>query len=85
VDFFSFVSGGDNRCQLCKKNLWEHSHHLFSQSKLNIKLYPEFIHNEKNIMKLCSQCHLQKVIPKLSELEFCNIMQITPRSKILRK
>ena len=57
------------------------THHLFSQTKLNKKLYPDYIHDERNLMYLCNSCHLTKPIPKLSEREFAELMGIKTRSK----
>jgi 5-methylcytosine-specific restriction endonuclease McrA len=68
-------------CELCGKKKANHLHHLFSQTKLNKKLYPDFIHDVKNLMLLCYDCHLNKKVPKFTEIEFCRIMAIEPRSK----
>lgn len=73
-------------CALCGKPgpLFIHRHHLFSQTKINKKLYPEYIHRPENIMIICADCHLTKTIPKLSEREFCAMFKINPRSKTER-
>jgi hypothetical protein len=70
-------------CQLCKKNEITDRHHKFSQTKLHINLYPEFIHDEKNIQLCCNGCHLSKVsgLEIWSEMRFCDEMGIVPRSK----
>lgn len=68
-------------CALCT-NRWEHRHHLFSQTKWARKLYGKLIDHPKNIMLLCSLCHLNKPIPKFTEREFCKALDIQPRSKV---
>jgi len=68
-------------CELCKIRKYEHAHHMFSDSKLNRKLYGDLMDDDRNVMFLCSVCHLNKSIPKYSEIEFCKIMGIKPRSK----
>ena len=70
-------------CELCNIRAAEHSHHLFSQSKQNKELYKKYINHTLNIINLCSICHLNKSIPKLTELEFCKLLGIKPRSKEL--
>lgn len=69
------------KCQLCRRNMATEAHHLFSQTKLNKKLYPEYIHDRRNIVYLCYECHHNKPIPKFTEQEFCDRMGIKPRSK----
>ena len=69
-------------CVLCLKRRQEHRHHLFSQTKWARKLYGKLIDHPKNIMRLCSVCHLNKAIPKLDELQFCKALGIEPRSKV---
>jgi len=56
-------------CALCSKPSTD-EHHLFSQSKQNIKMYGSLIHEPFNKIYLCNNCHLTKSIPKFSELEF---------------
>lgn len=68
-------------CQMCKEKEAEHIHHMFSQSKVNIGLYGDLIHHPENIMILCSVCHLNKTVKKLTEIEFCQTIGIEPRSK----
>lgn len=70
-------------CECCYLRPAEHKHHMLSQTKANVKLYPDYIHHEMNILRLCSICHLNKSIPKLTELEFCRLLKIKPRSKEL--
>jgi hypothetical protein len=54
-------------------------HHLFSQTKYNKGLYPEFIHDPRNMKGLCKYHH--DAAEHITEQEFCDIMGITPRSK----
>jgi len=68
-------------CKVCKVRQAEHKHHLFSKTKLNKKLYGKLIDDKRNIMFLCSVCHLNKPIQKLTEKQFCNILKIEVRSK----
>ena len=72
-------------CQLCGERMATDRHHLLSQTKLNRKLYPEFIDDSKNTMYLCSVCHLNKSIPKYNERQFCEMFGIEPRSKSGRR
>lgn len=67
-------------CELCGKPA-EHRHHLFPQYKMHKKLYPEFIHDPRNLMNVCASCHLTKTVPTMSEESFCKKMGIIPRSK----
>jgi hypothetical protein len=68
-------------CEHCQERRAEHKHHLFSQTKKNRELYPEYIDSELNIMYLCHVCHLNKSILKYNEKEFCEMLGIKPRSK----
>lgn len=67
-------------CQICG-GIATDRHHLFSQTKLNRRLYGKLIDDERNIMYLCNGCHLNKSIPKMTEREFCEVMGIEIRSK----
>ena len=69
------------KCVLCGSMRQLQRHHKFSQSKWAKKLYGELIHDARNIVILCANCHLNKPIPKWNELEFCNVLGIDPRSK----
>jgi hypothetical protein len=71
------------KCVICFKNQATELHHRFSQTKLNRKLYPEYIHDPKNTMYLCYDCHHNKLPgwAKWSEREFCENFGIKPRSK----
>jgi len=71
-------------CQVCFKRKSEHLHHLFSQTKWAKKLYPDYIHDSRNLLPVCSICHLNKPIPKFTEKEFCIALGINTRSKINR-
>ena len=62
-------------------NMATDKYHKYSQSKLAKKLYPLEIHHPDNIIFLCNDCHLNKSIPKWSEIEFCLHFQIKPRTK----
>ena len=68
-------------CWSCRKKIASEIHHLFPQSKLNKKLYPDYIHDPRNLQKLCYSCHHDKPVAHYSELEFCRVMGIEPRSK----
>lgn len=69
------------RCFLCGATNKIQIHHKFSQTKLNKKLYGDLIHHYRNTIFLCADCHLNKAIPKFTEKEFCNALQIEPKSK----
>lgn len=68
-------------CQMCHKNRATDRHHLLSQTKHYKKKYGKLIHNHKNLMYLCSNCHLNRSIPKLTEREFCEKMGIEYKEK----
>lgn len=68
-------------CHLCFKRQAEHQHHLFSQTKWARKLYGDLLDDKRNIMLLCSVCHLNKPIPKWTEEQFCQALNIEMRSK----
>jgi hypothetical protein len=69
------------KCNICQKEKILTHHHLFSQTKINKKLYGELIHRKDNIILICLDCHLTKALPKLSEQEFCDLLGIEVRSK----
>jgi hypothetical protein len=71
-------------CQICHKNKASQKHHLLSKKTKYVQLYPEFIHDKRNIMEVCADCHLVVGSQKLSELEFCQMFKIRPRSKSLQ-
>jgi len=72
-------------CPLCGKEVLAlQRHHKFSQSKRNKELYPDFINDTRNIQYVCADCHVGHRSHKLvhwSELAFCEVMGIIPRSK----
>lgn len=67
-------------CELCGKQATDR-HHIFSQTKWARRLYGVLIDDPRNIMYLCNSCHLNKIIPKMDEKEFCAKMGIKPRGK----
>lgn len=68
-------------CQTCRKRRATGKHHLFSQTKLNRQVYPEYIDHPWNIRYLCDECHLNSPVDKLTEKEFCMMFEIKPRTK----
>jgi 5-methylcytosine-specific restriction endonuclease McrA len=70
------------KCELCGTTENLTMHHAFSKTKVNVKLYPEYIHDQRNIIIYCLDCHLNKPIIKFSERQFCQIMGIEMRSKL---
>jgi 5-methylcytosine-specific restriction endonuclease McrA len=68
-------------CELCGKAVSDHKHHLYSRTLKARELYGKLIDDERNIMYLCGGCHLNKSIPKFTEVEFCEAIGIEPRSK----
>jgi hypothetical protein len=59
-------------CEACNENEATEKHHKFSQTKLNRKLYPDFIHDARNIQYVCEECHKMKSykIENWGELKF---------------
>jgi len=53
----------------CTKYADDH-HHLYSNDKKNRKVYGDLIDEDFNIMYINNDCHITKVIPKLTEIEF---------------
>jgi predicted nucleic-acid-binding Zn-ribbon protein len=68
-------------CEVCGNREADQIHHKMSQNKLNKMLYPEYIHDKRNLVNCCQNCHLWKTIPKWNEKEFAAAMGIEPRSK----
>lgn len=69
-------------CKVCGENrIYLQCHHLYSQTKQAKKLYGNLIHDRRNILMVCENCHMTKPIPKFTEEEFCNAIGIKPRSK----
>jgi hypothetical protein len=58
---------------------------MFSQTKINRKLYGELLDRKENIIYICEGCHLWKPIPKLSEAMFCKALGIEPRGKCQKR
>ena len=72
-------------CEICYRPATDR-HHKFEQYEWRKKLYPDFIHDERNFQYLCNDCHLQKKegIIFFTEKEFCEVMGIETRSKVGR-
>lgn len=68
-------------CEKCMRRKATEQHHLFSQTKWAKKLYGELIHDRKNIQYLCYDCHHNKPLDKMSELEFCKKINLEVKSK----
>jgi 5-methylcytosine-specific restriction endonuclease McrA len=68
-------------CYICRKKKATEFHHRFPQTKLNKKLYTEYIHSPANLVGLCYNCHHDKNPPRWSEKDFCAFFNIEPRSK----
>lgn len=71
-------------CECCKTNLGVQIHHKCPQRKWLKKLYGQLIHNEKNLMRVCYNCHIGNPHPKLihwNEKQFCEALKIEMRSK----
>lgn len=66
-------------CNVCNTRPSTEIHHLLSKSYETY--YPDFIHHEDNLIAICGICHLNKSIPRLSEIDFCLLMGIEPRTK----
>ena len=56
-------------------------HHLFPQTKQNKKNYPDIIHHPFNRFETCEECHKTKGVIRLTEIQFCMLMETTPRTK----
>lgn len=67
-------------CKLCGGRATD-KHHLFSNTKQNRELYGKLMDDPANIVYLCNDCHLNKPIPKMTEVEFCKALGIEIRSK----
>jgi rRNA maturation endonuclease Nob1 len=68
-------------CERCGKYDQLQLHHRFSQTKLNKRLYGLLIHDQRNLQKICYQCHHNEPLEKWTEEEFCEVLGIEPRSK----
>ena len=71
-------------CEYCRVKQATDKHHLFSQTKWARKLYGKLIDHPRNTMRLCRDCHMTKPVPKFTEKEFCDALDIIPRSKTER-
>ena len=72
------------RCDICKSIWLVGHHHKFPQTKWARKLYGKLIDHPKNIQYACGNCHGSHKSNKLihwTELEFCQALGITPKSK----
>jgi len=68
-------------CEKCRVMEATERHHRYSQTKLNRKLYKDYIDRPENIQYLCYDCHHQRPLDKLTEKEFCDLFKIKLRSK----
>ena len=70
-------------CDACKTATADTAHHMFEQYNWRKKLYPDFIHDERNLQYLCQSCHIYKKegIKFMNEDEFCEVMGISKRGK----
>ena len=68
-------------CVKCQIRGATEKHHMFSNTKLNRKLYKEYIDRPENIQMLCYDCHHNRTLDKLTEIQFCDLFGIIPRSK----
>ncbi len=71
----------------CKKYATDH-HHQFPNTKFNRKIYADLLDCDFNILNINGDCHLTKVIPRLTEIEFRakafdNGYELLPTSKTL--
>jgi len=73
--------GKNNQCQICGSRASTEIHHLFSQTKRNIKNYKELIHDKKNLMAICGYCRDKSDAIHISEKEFCDRLGINIISK----
>ena len=74
----------DAICECCYKRATQ-VHHKFEQRSWAKKLYKDLIHHPKNLMNVCSACHIENEHPRLihwSEVEFCEALGIEVRSKV---
>ena len=66
-------------CEICHEAQATEWHHLFSKTRTAKRLYPDEIHDRKNLLKVCHPCH--EHAPHISEREFCERLGIETRSK----
>lgn len=75
------------KCELCGGTVLLQNHHKYSQSKWARKLYGKLLDDPRNLMLVCGDCHASHRNPELphwGELQFCEALQIVPRSKLFR-
>lgn len=68
-------------CDVCFIEQSTERHHMFSNTRLNRKLYRKLLDDDRNIIYLCYGCHHNKSLEKMNERQFCDVMGIEPRSK----
>lgn len=68
-------------CAVCKTRENLQRHHMYSRTKLAVKLYGKLIDDPRNIQVLCANHHLNHPVDKDDEITFCKKLGITPRSK----
>ena len=66
-------------CAICHEKPAAQMHHMFSQTKVNRRMYGKMIDDSRNMMPVCADCHPKA--PHLSEREFCERLGIETRSK----
>ena len=70
-------------CEKCGEQAAVHTHHLFSQTRTNRRLYKALLDDPRNTQKLCYACHMghNGRVDHISEREFCERLGIETRSK----
>jgi hypothetical protein len=71
-------------CEICNEVEATQRHHIFSQTKINKKLYGALIDDPQNIQNVCWNCHIgeQPGLKRMTETEFCAIFKIEKQGKI---
>ena len=72
-------------CSKCGRTTFISTHHRFKQKIWRRKLYGDLLDDSKNcVYDLCNdKCHPEAdSLDTLNELEFCEMMDIDPRSKV---
>jgi hypothetical protein len=59
-------------CENCFRKVATEKHHLFSQTKINRKVYGWILDEPFNIKFLCYDCHHNKSLDKYTEKQFRN-------------
>ncbi len=70
----------------CEENCHERAtqhHHIFPDTKVNRRLYGKRLDHDLNI-KLANHNHHANM-PNMSELEFCEMLGMEPKSKVLSR